>query len=171
MARTLFTEEKSVLSPSIDALQGRQMEVELPCSPVGESVNVSWWDLWGLDALCVLAGAWAAFVSPIKRLKQWMIAVGNCSCIQYKYRHCVRLCQCVITVRSSVVIIHDIQHPHKLHIQAQLQISGSKWVDVQYISALFLLKYCRQGRKRRKIWERDCLDARHWGPLFNGEWK
>lgn len=92
LARTLFIEEKSVMSPSMEALQGRQMEVELPCSPVGESVNVSWWDLWGLDALCVLAGAWAAFVSPIKRLKQWMIAVGNCDCVQYKCRHCVRLC-------------------------------------------------------------------------------
>lgn len=82
VAHTLFIEEKSVMSPSLEALQGRQMEVEwlcFSCSPVAASgtLNASWWDLWGLDALCALAGAWAAFVFPIKRLKQWMIAVGN----------------------------------------------------------------------------------------------
>lgn len=42
-------------------------------------------------------------------------------------------CVCVVTVRSSVVIIHGIQLPHKPHIQAQLQISGSKWANFQYI--------------------------------------
>lgn len=45
VAHTLFIEERSVLSLSIEALQGRQMEVEQccsPCSPVGETINVSW---------------------------------------------------------------------------------------------------------------------------------
>lgn len=38
VAHTLFIEEKSVMSPSLEALRGRQMEVERPCSscsPVG----------------------------------------------------------------------------------------------------------------------------------------
>lgn len=46
---------------------------------------------------------------------------------------CEPVCVCVITVRSSVVIIHDIHLLHKLHIQAQLQISGSKRASVQHI--------------------------------------
>lgn len=39
VAHTLFIGEKSVMSPSLEALWGRQMEVEWPCSsrsPVGE---------------------------------------------------------------------------------------------------------------------------------------
>ena len=70
-----------------------------------------------------------------------MIAVGHCGYVQYKYRRCVRLCVCVcvITVRSSVVIIHDIHLPHKLHIPAQLQISGSKRASVQYILGSLLV--------------------------------
>lgn len=60
------------------------------------------------------------------------------------------MCVCVITVRSLVVIIHDIQLPHKLHIQARLQISGSKRANVQYILALLLVKYYCQGRKREE---------------------
>lgn len=134
VAHTLFIEEKSVMSPSAEALWGRQMEVEWPRSSRspggGRALNLSWWDLQGLNTLCALAGAWAAFVFPIKCLKQWMIAVGNC--VQYKYR-IAWACVCVITVRSLLVIIHDIPLLHKLHIRAQLKISGFKRVDVRYI--------------------------------------
>lgn len=82
---------------------------------------------------------------------------------------------CVITVRSSVVIIHDIQLPHKLHIQARLQISGSKRADVQCILGLLLVKYCRRGRKRKENGEkrpRRWLETnRNSGTLLDGEWK
>ncbi len=54
-----------------------------------------------------------------------MIAVGNVAVYNTSTG--------IITVGSLLVIIHDIQLPHKLHIQAQLKISGFKWVDVQYI--------------------------------------
>lgn len=58
-----------------------------------ETLSTSRRDLRGLDTLCALAGAWAAFVFPIKRLKQWIIAVGYCGCVQH--RHHVSRCVCV----------------------------------------------------------------------------
>lgn len=95
VAHTLFIGEKSVMSPSLEGDRWR-LNGCVPLVPLWwETLNVSWWDLWGLNTLCALAAAWAAFVFPIKRLKQWMIAVGHCGRVQYKYKRCVSPCVCV----------------------------------------------------------------------------
>lgn len=63
---------------SLPGLLSGDVEVERSPPPRGDGpASVCWCDLRGLEALCVSARAWAAFVFPIKCLKQWTMARGQ----------------------------------------------------------------------------------------------
>lgn len=168
------------------------MKVEWPCSSPfptwAETLNASCWDLWGRGTLCALAGAWAAFVFPIKCLKQWIIAVGNCGCVQHKYRRHVSVCVCVLLFMLFSPLIsctlkpsYRFLHPNE---RMSCRLSAARrggartcrrWSDRNSDGLLIKggrgkkgggvkLRYREQEKAKLAVWVRAPCRARGWSP-------